>query len=61
MSCKDLALKAVGCLLSHLHPGSKPETLSKIETRLIVRQTTGLPKNALLDLAASAGKKKSRR
>jgi len=61
MSCKDLALKAVGCLLSHLHPGSKSETLSKIETRLIVRQTTGLPKNALLDLAASAGKKKSRR
>jgi DNA-binding LacI/PurR family transcriptional regulator len=61
MSCKDLALRAVSSLLSHLQPGSKPEPPAKIETRLIVRQTTGLPKNALLDLAASAGKKKSRR
>jgi DNA-binding LacI/PurR family transcriptional regulator len=62
MSCKDLALKAVCSLLSHLQPhGSKSEPPSKLTTRLIVRQTTGLPKNALLDLAASAKKTMRRR
>jgi DNA-binding LacI/PurR family transcriptional regulator len=61
MSCKDLALKAVGSLLSHLQPhGVEVESPSKITTRLIVRQTTGLPKNALLDLTVSAAKKKGR-
>jgi LacI family transcriptional regulator len=57
MSCKDLALKAVGSLLSHLQPHrAKLEASSKLTTRLIVRQTTGLPRNALLDLAASSKK-----
>jgi DNA-binding LacI/PurR family transcriptional regulator len=61
MSCKDLALKAVGSLLSHLQPQrAEAEPPSKITTRLIVRQTTGLPKNALLDLTISAAKKKGR-
>jgi DNA-binding LacI/PurR family transcriptional regulator len=61
MSCKDLALKAVGSLLSHLQlHGVEVESPSKITTRLIVRQTTGLPKNALLDLTVSAAKKKGR-
>jgi DNA-binding LacI/PurR family transcriptional regulator len=51
MSCKDLAQKAVDNLLSRLKPASnKLDTVSKINTRLIVRQTTGLPKDALLDL-----------
>ena len=51
MSCKDLALKAVSGLLSHLQPSEpKAEASTKINTRLIVRQTTGLPKDTLLDL-----------
>jgi LacI family transcriptional regulator len=59
MSCKDLAFKAVGSLLSHLQlQGSKNEPPSKITTRLIVRQTTGLPKNALVDLAGPTTKER---
>jgi LacI family transcriptional regulator len=51
MSCKDLAQKAVDILLSNLLEATdKPEVANKINTRLIVRQTTGLPKDALLDL-----------
>jgi DNA-binding LacI/PurR family transcriptional regulator len=62
MSCKDLALKAVGSLLSHLQPReSKAEPPSKLITRLIVRQTTGLPKSSRLDLATSTKKMTGRR
>jgi DNA-binding LacI/PurR family transcriptional regulator len=51
MSCKDLAQKAVDILLSNLLAATdKAEVVNKINTRLIVRQTTGLPKDALLDL-----------
>ena len=51
MSCKDLAQKAVDILLSNLLEATeKPEVMNRINTRLIVRQTTGLPKDALLDL-----------
>jgi LacI family transcriptional regulator len=51
MSCKDLAVKAIENLLSRLNPPEgKTETVSTISTRLIVRQTTGLPRNALQDL-----------
>jgi len=51
MSCKDLAQNAVGALLSNLDPANiKAGATNKISTRLIVRQTTGLPKNALSDL-----------
>jgi DNA-binding LacI/PurR family transcriptional regulator len=61
MSCKDLALKAVGSLLSHLRPqGSRDDPPGKITTRLIVRQTTGLPKDAMVDLASSTTKKRVR-
>src|ERR1700761_8241521 len=62
MSCKDLALRAVGGLLSHLQPGAaRAEPADKITTRLIVRQTTGLPTNARLELAASGKKRTGRR
>lgn len=55
MSCEDLARKAVRSLLSHVQPeGGNAETQAVISTRLIVRQTTGLPKNALSDLKAQA-------
>ena len=45
MSCKDLAQGAVTSLLANMESTqSRFETRSKINTRLIVRQTTGLPK-----------------
>ena len=44
MSCKDLAQKAVEILLANLLPtGERPRVENNIGTRLIVRQTTGLP------------------
>jgi DNA-binding LacI/PurR family transcriptional regulator len=52
MSCKDLAAKAIDNLLSRLKSvEANSEVISKISTRLIVRQTTGLPRNAMQDLA----------
>ncbi len=57
MSCKDLALGAVNSLIANMGPpdAAAPQTANKttINTRLIVRQTTGLPKGALSDLAPS--------
>ena len=54
MSCKDLAQAAVASLISHMQPDSgksEAPTKTSIPTKLIVRQTTGLPKGALSDLA----------
>jgi LacI family transcriptional regulator len=52
MSCRELATKAVENLLSRLKPAEGPEeAVSKISTHLIVRQTTGLPRNTLQDLS----------
>jgi LacI family transcriptional regulator len=55
MSCKDLALRAVNLLMEHLQPGSGKSNMPhpKIETKLVVRQTTGLPRGAMQDLAAA--------
>lgn len=50
MSCHDLATKAIENLLSRLKPNPENEPVSKISTRLIVRRTTGLPRNSLQDL-----------
>jgi DNA-binding LacI/PurR family transcriptional regulator len=47
MSCKDLAHAAVLSLLAHLNPGEPPTTLKHpIPTRLILRQTTGVPRHS---------------
>ena len=57
MSCKDLAQAAVASLISRMQtdPG-RPDTPASttIHTRLIVRQTTGLPKGSLTDLARAS-------
>jgi LacI family transcriptional regulator len=53
MSCRELAEAAVKTLLSHIQPDETklgPNSKTIIQTRLIVRQTTGLPKGALSDL-----------
>lgn len=55
MSCKDLAQAAVLSLLSRIQPESSQPMehhATRIDTRLIVRQTTGLPKGALSDLSS---------
>ncbi len=55
MSCKDLALRAVNLLMEQLQPvpGRSNVSHPKIDTKLVVRQTTGLPRGALQDLAAA--------
>jgi hypothetical protein len=51
MSCRELATRAIDNLLSRLKPlDLREESVTKISTRLIVRQTTGLPRNTLQDL-----------
>jgi DNA-binding LacI/PurR family transcriptional regulator len=46
MSCNDLAHTAVLTLLAHLNPSDPPAALKHpIPTRLILRQTTGAPRN----------------
>lgn len=51
MSCADLAQRAVGNLFSHMKgEAGEPGMKQPIATKLVVRQTTGLPKNALQDL-----------
>ncbi len=55
MACKDLAYSAVTSLLSNLDTAeTMPRSTQPIPTRLIVRQTTGLPKNALADLVSGS-------
>jgi LacI family transcriptional regulator len=47
MSCRDLAQKAVEILLASLVPASEhTQIANNIRTRLIVRQTTGLPRRS---------------
>lgn len=53
MACGDLAQAAVESLLAHLQPGHHPPpAATQVTTRLIVRRTTGLPKDAMRDLQA---------
>lgn len=52
MACKDLAYAAVTNLISNASSAeAAPRSNQPIPTRLIVRQTTGLPRNALSDLS----------
>lgn len=51
MACSDIAERAVCNLLTHTSkPGGEPSSEIPIPTRLVVRQTTGLPKNALIGI-----------
>lgn len=47
MSCEDLARRAVEILLSNLQPAANGARVqNRVSTRLIVRQTTGIPRDA---------------
>jgi LacI family transcriptional regulator len=62
MSCRDLAQKAVRCLLSHMQPDeSKIELEAKIDTRLIVRQTTGQPREPVNSRSSNRVRQKAKR
>jgi LacI family transcriptional regulator len=55
MSCKELAQKAVEILLATLLPANeRPRVENGISTRLIVRQTTGLPRR---DVSTKRGRR----
>jgi LacI family transcriptional regulator len=63
MSCRDLAQAAVATLLPAMEGTTAPSGNARqtmVSTRLIVRQTTGLPKDALSDLAAKKTAKRKR-
>ena len=63
MSCQDLARSAVESLCGHLQP--QRDGPGKVEiailTRLIVRQTTGLPRDAMSDLSKKTKRKAGQR
>lgn len=46
MSCKDIAERAFDILLSNVNNRDRSTVENRINTRLIVRQTTGLPRTA---------------
>jgi DNA-binding LacI/PurR family transcriptional regulator len=51
MSCRDLAQAAITSLLAHIQSDSpRPPSLAQVTTKLIVRQTTGIPRNGMQDL-----------
>jgi len=51
MSCRDLARGAVSILIAGLEASApKTQDIQLVPTELIVRRTTGIPKNALEDL-----------
>jgi LacI family transcriptional regulator len=52
MSCKDIALRAITLLIELLQPDLDTSNAPnpKIDTKLVVRQTTGLPPGVLQDL-----------
>ena len=50
MSCFELARAAVTALRAHVEEGGEPKRSYKIDTHLVVRESTGYPKGAMRDL-----------
>src|SRR3984957_20597255 len=50
MLCFELARAAVPALRAHVEEGGEPKRSYKINTHLVVRESTGFPKGALRDL-----------
>jgi LacI family transcriptional regulator len=53
MSCFELAKAAVMALRAHVEETSEPKREYPIETRLVVRESTGFPRGAMRDLQRS--------
>jgi len=54
MSCFELARAAVTALRAHVEEDGEPKRIYKIDTNLVVRESTGYPQCALRDLNKSA-------
>ena len=50
MSCFELARAAVTALRAHVEEGGEPKRSYKIDTHLVVRESTGFPRGAMRDL-----------
>jgi DNA-binding LacI/PurR family transcriptional regulator len=50
MSCFELARAAVTALRAHVEEGGEPKRLYKINTHLVVRESTGFPRGTMLHL-----------
>jgi DNA-binding LacI/PurR family transcriptional regulator len=50
MSCFELAQAAVTALRSHVEEGAEPKRSYKIDTQLVVRESTSFPKGAMRNL-----------
>jgi LacI family transcriptional regulator len=59
MSCFDLARGAVTALRAHVEHTPAPKREYPIETKLVVRETTGFPKGTMLHLRKEGGSAKS--
>ncbi len=54
MSCFELAQAAVTALRAHVEKGGEPKRSYKINTNLVVRESTGFPKGTMRDLRKAA-------
>jgi DNA-binding LacI/PurR family transcriptional regulator len=59
MSCFELAKAAVTALRAHVEEGGEPKRSYKVDTHLVVRESTGFPRGAMRDLRKP--KKKNKR
>jgi LacI family transcriptional regulator len=50
MSCFELARAAVTALRAHVEEGGEPKRHYKIDTHLVVRESTGFPRGTMLHL-----------
>jgi LacI family transcriptional regulator len=50
MSCFELARAAVTALRAHVEEGGEPKRQYKINTHLVVRESTGFPRGTMLHL-----------
>ena len=50
MSCFELARAAVTALRAHVEEGGEPNRIYKIDTHLVVRESTGFPRGTMLHL-----------
>ncbi len=50
MSCFELARAAVTALRAHVEEGGEPKRIYKINTHLVVRESTGFPRGTMLHL-----------
>ena len=59
MSCFELARAAVTALCAHVEEGVKPKRDYGIDTRLVIRESTGFPRGTMLHLRKAASRSSS--